>query len=176
MGIFHRSSWSAYRWPGYQFPHQFIPKMFYQVEFSPVQFFHTRLCHPCLRGAWSKLLAQSWEHGLLQNVLVCWSSQSSCHSTRFYTWHNAVRRGLFCWTSPPTQTRPSDRQVEKRDLSIQRPRLHCVLYTSASDALVIFGSIAAAPPWKPVPWSSLRTELIWKPHEVRRSVAIDPWA
>ena len=34
---------------------------------------------------------------------------------------------------------------------------------------------AAARPWKPIPWSSLRTvlELIWRPHKVWRSVAID---
>jgi len=34
---------------------------------------------------------------------------------------------------------------------------------------------AAARPWKPIPWSSLRTvlELIWRPHEVWRSLAID---
>ena len=38
----------------------------------------------------------------------------------------------------------------------------------------MYGLNAAARPWKPVPWSSLRAvlELIW-PHEVWRSVAID---
>ena len=41
--------------------------------------------------------------------------------------------------------------------------------------LVMYGLAAAARPWKPIPWSSLRSvpELIWRPHEVWRSVAID---
>ena len=39
----------------------------------------------------------------------------------------------------------------------------------------MYGLDAAARPWKPIPWSSLPTvlELIWRPHEVWRSVSTD---
>ena len=41
--------------------------------------------------------------------------------------------------------------------------------------LVMYGLDAAALSWKPIQWSSLSTvlELIWRPHEVWRSVVID---
>ena len=75
--------------------------------------------------------------------------------------------------------------MEMRDLSLQRLRLHCsrVQWQRALHHciqcfalhLLMYGLDAAARPWKPIPWSSLRTvlELIWRPHEVWRSVAID---
>ena len=84
-----------------------------------------------------------------------------------------------------TQTRPSDWQMEKYDSSIQRTHLHCsrVQRRQASNHcircfalhLLMYGLDAAARPWKPIPWSSLRTvlELIWRPNEVWRSVVID---
>jgi len=54
-----------------------------------------------------------------------------------------------------------------------------VLYTTASDALHCTWWCMALMqlPWKPIPWSSLRTvlELIWRPDEVWRSVAIESW-
>ena len=128
---------------------------------------------------------------------ICWSIQSSLlpspapeispHTiilTKLYTWHNAVSH----YRSPgnrQTQTRPSDCQMEKRDLSLQRTRLHCsrVQWRCALHHcirrfalhLLMYGLDAAARPWKPIPWSSLRTvlELIWRPHEVWRSVVID---
>ena len=84
-----------------------------------------------------------------------------------------------------TQTRPSDCQMEKRDSSLQRTRLqcswvqlccalhHCVWHFALH--LLMYGLDAAARPWKPIPWSFLHTvlELIWRLHEVWRSVAID---
>jgi len=51
-----------------------------------------------------------------------------------------------------------------------------VLYTAAPDALHCTCWCAWMQlPWKPIPWSSLWTvlELIWRPREVWRSVAID---
>ena len=51
-----------------------------------------------------------------------------------------------------------------------------VLYTTASDTLHCSWWCMAwmQLPWKPIPWSSLSTvlELMWRPHEVWRSVAI----
>ena len=84
-----------------------------------------------------------------------------------------------------TQTCSSDCQMEKHDSSLQRTRLHCsrVEWWRAlrhcirrfALHLVMYGLDAAARPWKPIPRSSLRAvlELIWRPHEVWRSVAID---
>ena len=70
-------------------------------------------------GAIPKLFPQSWEHGIVQHLLVCWSIQSSFHwkygakssswkttphhnrpSTKHYTWHNAVRQVPFSWQPP----------------------------------------------------------------------------
>jgi len=79
-----------------------------------------------------------------------------------------------------TQTRPSDCQMEKGDSSLHRTtsNLHCsrVQWRRAlhqcmqrfASHLVMQGLHAAARPWKPIPWNSLRTvlELIWRPHEV----------
>ena len=64
-------------------------------------------------------------------------------------------------------------QMEKRDPSLQRTHLHYIQRFALH--LVMYGLDAAYWPWKPIPWSSLRTvlELIWRPHEVWRSVAID---
>ncbi|XP_058230352.1 uncharacterized protein LOC131343021 isoform X2 [Hemibagrus wyckioides] len=60
-----------------------------------------------------------------------------------------------------TQTRPSDCQMEKRDSSLQRTRLHCsrVQWRRALHHcirrfalhLVMYGLDAAARPWKPIP-------------------------
>ncbi|XP_051526065.1 uncharacterized protein LOC127424703 [Myxocyprinus asiaticus] len=60
-----------------------------------------------------------------------------------------------------TQTRPSDCQMEKRDSSLQRTRLHCsrVQWRRALHHcirrfalhLVMYGLDAAAQPWKPIP-------------------------
>ncbi|XP_051528965.1 uncharacterized protein LOC127426291 [Myxocyprinus asiaticus] len=60
-----------------------------------------------------------------------------------------------------TQTRPSDCQMEKRELSLQRMRLHCsrVQWRRALHHcirrfvlhLVMYGLDAAARPWKPIP-------------------------
>ena len=51
--------------------------------------------------------------------------------------------------------------------------LYCIWHFALY--LLMYGLDADARPWKPIPWSSLRTvlELIWRPHEVWRSVAID---
>ena len=90
-----------------------------------------------------------------------------------------------CPGNRQTQTRPSDCQMEKHDSSLQRTRLHCsrVQWRRALHHyirrcalhVVMDGLDAAARPWKPIPWSSLHTVLglIWRPHEVWRSVAID---
>ncbi len=69
-----------------------------------------------------------------------------------------------------TQTRPSDCQMEKRDSSLQRTRLHCsrVQWWRALHHgiprfalhLVTYGLDAAARPWKPIPWSSLCTVFL----------------
>ena len=67
-----------------------IPKVFYRVEVRtlcrPVKFLHPKLAPPCLYGPcfvhwWAvmleqggavpKLLPQSWEHEIVQNVLLC---------------------------------------------------------------------------------------------------------
>ena len=76
-----------------------------------------------------------------------------------------------------TQSRPSDCQMEKRDSSLQRTENralhHCIRCFALY--LLIYALDAAAWPWKPISLSFLRTalELIWRPHEVCRSVAID---
>ena len=64
-----------------------------------------------------------------------------------------------------SQTRPSDCQMEKRDSSLQRTRLHCsrVQWWRALHHciqrfalhLLMYSLDAAARPWKPIPWSSL---------------------
>ena len=84
-----------------------------------------------------------------------------------------------------TQTHPSDCQMEKRNSSLQRMRLYCsrVQWQRALHHcirrfalhLLMYGLDAAAQPWKTIPWSSLCTvlKLIWKPHEVWRSVTMD---
>lgn len=51
--------------------------------------------------------------------------------------------------------------------------LFLVLYTTASDALhCTWWCMAAARPWKPIPWCTV-LQLIRRPHEVWRFVAID---
>ena len=98
-------------------------------------------------------------------------------STKLYNWENAVRQVPFSWQLP----NPSESQMEKHNSSLQRTRLYCsrVQWQCALHHcirhLLIYGLDATAWPWKPIPWSSLCTvlELIWRPHEVWRSVAID---
>ena len=55
----------------------------------------------------------------------------------------------------------------------QRALHHCLPCFALH--LLMYSLDAAARPWKPIPWSSLHTvlELIWRPHEVWRSVVID---
>ena len=68
-------------------------------------------------------------------------------------------RSAFVWLSVSALIHPSDYHC------IQRFALHLLMY----------GLDSAAQLWKPIPWSSLHTvpELIWRPHEVWRSVASD---
>ena len=85
--------------------------------------------------------------------------------------------------SRQSQTHQSDCQMEKHNPSLQRTCLHCsrVQWRHALHCciqrfalqLLMYGLDAAAQPWKPIPWSSIRTvfELIWRPHEVWRSIA-----
>ena len=70
--------------------HSIIPKVIYRVEVRtlcrPVKFLHPKITHSCLYGpcfvhwcavmleqerAIPKLFPQSWEHEIVQNVLVC---------------------------------------------------------------------------------------------------------
>lgn len=123
-------------------------------------------------------LSVQWEHGIVQNVLECWSIHCSFH------WNY----GPSFWKTTPNhnppppnfvlgtvQICPSDCQMEKPDSSLRRMRLHCprVQWSRALHHCIqrfalhslLFGLDAAARPWKPIPWTSLRTvlELIWHP-------------
>ena len=83
-----------------------------------------------------------------------------------------------------TQTHPSDCQMEK-PICHSRERLHCsrVQWRRAFHHciqcvalhLLMYDLDVSARPWKYIPWSFLCTvlELIWRPHKVWRSVAID---
>ena len=76
---------------------------------------------------------------------------------------------------------PGNHQTQTRPSGCQRTCLHwwwhalhhCIQHFALH--LLMYGLDAAAQPWTPIPWSSLRTviELIWRPHDVWRSVAID---
>ena len=84
-----------------------------------------------------------------------------------------------------TQTCPSDCQMEKCDSSLHKMRLHCsgVQWRCALHhcmqhfalLLLMYGLDEAATPWKLIPWSSPHTDLdlIWRPYEDWRCVAID---
>ena len=148
-------------------------------------------------GAVSKLFPQSWELELSNiscyaeafRVPVTGTKGTKPSSWRTTPHHNPPPTNFTLGTiqsdryrSPgnrQTHTRPSDRQMEKSDSSLQITRLHCsrVQWRRALHncirRLLMYDLAAAARPWKLIPWSSLRTapELIWRPHEVWRSVA-----
>ena len=138
-------------------------------------------------GAIPKLFPQSWEHGIVQHLLVCWSIQSSFHwnwGAKPSSWKTTLHHSpppsnitlgttqLDKYCSPgnrQTQTSPSDCQMERRDSSLQRTGLHCsrvqwrraLHHCNRSFALHLLMYVfdAVARPWKPIPWSFLCTIL-----------------
>lgn len=137
-----------------------------------------------------KLFPQSWEQETVQNVLVCWNikelSPNNLHynhpCTKLYPQHNAVRLVELSRKLPNLHLsiRLADREAGTvrehistalESVSACFASLHPTFCIAFSD--VSFGSSCWA--METQSWSSLHTvfELIWRPHEVWRSVDID---
>lgn len=97
----------------------------------------------------------------------CSKSFGMLKHSEFLSHHNPpVRQGTFSWRPPN-----SDSQMENHDSPLQRTRFHCSRVQRWLYALyhrirrfalhsVMYVLEAAAGPWKPIPWSSVRTVLL----------------